>query len=95
MAWCRKRQALLRISQGHYVPVLAPTSLLRLGTALVRGRQVAPWGAQGPSCFCGRPLWLKGGPPAILLWSWLFCVCICASIHACVWLICPPRAFCV
>eukprot|EP00667_Euglena_gracilis_P001832 EG_transcript_1830 len=41
MGWCRKRQALLRVAAGQYVPLLQQVNLREMGEALVRGREVA------------------------------------------------------
>eukprot|EP00667_Euglena_gracilis_P005338 EG_transcript_5374 len=41
MGWCRKRQALLRVAAGQYVPTLTAVHLPEMGRALVRGRDVA------------------------------------------------------
>eukprot|EP00668_Euglena_longa_P004166 GGOE01004881.1.p1 GENE.GGOE01004881.1~~GGOE01004881.1.p1 ORF type:complete len:517 (-),score=130.95 GGOE01004881.1:671-2221(-) len=41
MGWCRKRQALLRVAAGRYVPLLAKVNLREMGSALVRGRKVS------------------------------------------------------
>eukprot|EP00667_Euglena_gracilis_P009860 EG_transcript_10020 len=41
MGWCRKRQALLRLTDGGYAPMLTPVPLRELGESMVRGRCVA------------------------------------------------------
>lgn len=41
MGWCRKRQAMMRITAGDYVPLLTPVNLREFGESLLQGRNLA------------------------------------------------------
>ena len=38
MMWCRKRQAILRVTSGDYLPALVSVNLKEFGETLVQGR---------------------------------------------------------
>eukprot|EP00667_Euglena_gracilis_P003694 EG_transcript_3706 len=53
MGWCKKRQAMVRLTLGQYTPLLLPTQLQQFGEAVVCQRAVALYCP--PACVCLDP----------------------------------------